>query len=56
MTEAVDQAETRSLSNHLLRKDVRFLGNILGEVLVGQGGNELLEKWSRWSLMAQQAH
>lgn len=27
----------------LLRRDVRFLGNILGDVLVHQGGNELLE-------------
>ncbi|MFC4075368.1 phosphoenolpyruvate carboxylase [Salinithrix halophila] len=27
-----------------LRKDVRFLGNILGEVLVMQGGQELLER------------
>lgn len=29
-------------SNNMLRRDVRFLGNILGEVLVHQGGNELL--------------
>lgn len=29
-------------SNNMLRRDVRFLGNILDEVLVHQGGNELL--------------
>lgn len=43
-----EQVETtmitnRPQANNLLRRDVRFLGNILGDVLVHQGGQELLE-------------
>jgi phosphoenolpyruvate carboxylase len=33
---------TKSSTNNLLRRDIRFLANILGEVLVHQGGNDLL--------------
>lgn len=33
--------QTQANSNHLLRRDVRFLGTILGEILVSEAGNEL---------------
>ncbi|GGE23414.1 phosphoenolpyruvate carboxylase [Marinithermofilum abyssi] len=41
-------ARTQELEkDHPLRKDVRFLGNILGEVLVMQGGQALLDHVER---------
>jgi phosphoenolpyruvate carboxylase len=42
MTEAAIDATPSNASHQLLRRDVRFLGNILGDVLIHQGGEALL--------------
>lgn len=41
MIEVTNESNQVHASHQLLRRDVRFLGSILGEVLINQGGQEL---------------